>query len=129
VNNELEGHMAKYDEPGFVSKLPGLDLDARSYTASGSAPSRTPPPDAAIPADAITGDPSGISYELSGPPGSHKSASTAQPGQNDATVISPGAEQSHRYTASADAYTNTGAGDGHNFTDQRRFDWQQKPGG
>ena len=121
--------MARYDEPGFVSKLPGLDLDARSYTASGSVPSRTEPPDSTIPPGSITGDPSGISYELAGPDGSAKSASPQVPGQCDATVISPGADQSNTYTASSDAYTSTGAGRGHNFTDQRRYDYQQKPGG
>jgi hypothetical protein len=125
VNSGLEGHMAKYDSVGFTARTPAGDFNPH---ASGSAPSRTPPPDAAIPADMITAATDGVTYEAAGPPGSHKSASTAQPGQNDATVISPGAEQSHRYTASADAYTSTGAGGGHADA-WERYEWQQSPTG
>ena len=120
--------MARYDEYGFRGATPAGDFDQRTGTAPGSSPSRTEPPDAAIDPAAITAAGDGITYELAGPPGSAKSASPQVPGQCDATVISPGADQSNTYTASSDAYTNTGAGGGH--ADAReRYDWQQKPGG
>ena len=114
--------MAKYDEYGFQGATPVGDFDQRTGTAPGSSPSRTEPPDAHIDPSAVTGDPSGISYELIGPPGSAKSASPQMPGQNDATVISPGADQGNIYTASSDAYTSTGAGQGH------ADHWTRKPG-
>jgi hypothetical protein len=119
------------DEPGFVSRLPGLDMDANTgaMTATGSAPSRTPSPD-----NSVSGISSGIPgvgtvLPLSSQANGAEGASPQQPGQNDATVISPGSDASRTYTASADGYVNSGAGDGHNFADQHRYDWQSKPGG
>lgn len=113
--------MSNYDSPGFMSRLPGLDMDAHdgAMTATGSSPSRTPSPDNAVPA-AQTGIPNvGTVMSLSAQTGPGEGASPNQPGQNDLGL--PG--------ASSDAgYADTGAGSGHNFTDQRRYDWQSKPG-
>ena len=111
--------MAKYDQPGHISKMPGLSMDARLMSAPGSDPSRTVPWDAPIDQSAVTGDPSGIAIPLD-QAGGHKTGSSIVAGQNDGGL--PGAGEN------AD-FTTTGAGDGHNFTDARRYPWQQRPGG
>jgi hypothetical protein len=115
--------MARYDEPGFVSRLPGLDMDAHdnAMTAAGSNPPRTPPPDARIDPAAISAAQDGITYTLAGPPGSGKSASPQMAGQTDPSVITPVAPNS---------ITSTGAGGGEAIVDSSyRYDWQQRPQG
>lgn len=106
----------KSDEPGFRGATPTGNLDQRSGTASGSNPSRTPP-DSVTGGPLIGGDPSGVLIDLT----EHgQSTSTTTPGENDPSAITP---------VPAESLTSTGAGDGHNLADQRRYDWQQKPGG
>lgn len=106
----------KYDENGFRGATPTGNLDQRSGTASGSNPSRTPPPDAAIDPNGVTGDPSGIAIELT-IPGAHKSGSSLVPGQNDGGLPGAGDLASN---------TTTGAGQGHGDA-WDRYDWQSKP--
>ena len=113
--------MTAYDQAGHVSRTPAGDFNARddAMSAPGSNPSRTVPWDAPIDPAGVTGDPSGIAIELT-IPGAHKTGSSVVAGQNDPSVITP---------VSAESIVSTGAGQGDNFADQNRYEWQQKPGG
>jgi hypothetical protein len=121
----------KSDEPGFVSQLPGLNLDARSYTASGSAPSRTPAPNAPVP-DGVSGIPgTGTVMPLAAQAGPGEGTSTEMPGQTSGSVIMAESDETANGLAvrgETQGFTNTGAGEGHADA-WERYDWQQAPGG
>jgi hypothetical protein len=112
---------AAYDSPGYVSRLPGLSMDAHdsAMTAAGSSPSRSSP--GAVP---LTGE-SGLqgvgtvmSLKSQADPGSD---TVNQPGQTGESVISVGPEEDYAYT---------GAGQGEAIVDtSHRYDWQQKAQG
>lgn len=112
--------MAQYDSPGFRGATPTGNLDQRSGTATGSVPSRTPSPDDATPS-IETGLPGvGTVLPLAQQTSSGEGASPEQPGQVDASVLTPGP---------AEGYASTGAGRGHNIADQHRYPWQAAAGG
>jgi hypothetical protein len=89
-----------------------------STGAAGSTGDRTPPPDEDVPAGQSGLPGVGTELPLTVQAGLGSSASTSQPGQTAASVISPGPAQD---------YADTGAGQG--STDHwARRDYQQAPG-
>lgn len=100
--------------------FPGITLPA-STGATGSAGTRTSPPDSAVP-DSQSGLPNvGIPASLSDQAGQAGSASPQQPGQTASSPISPGPEH---------GYGHTGAGEGHVMTNElERYPWQSPAGG
>jgi hypothetical protein len=101
-----------------VSDLFGC-LMPENTGATGSVPSRTAPPDDALP-DQMTGIPGvGATTPLAAQAGPGENASSIMPGQNDLGL--PGASHDP-------GYADSGAGEGHNFADQHRYPWQQQPG-
>ena len=106
------------DGPQPAEMFPGIRTPGTTG-AGGSAASRTPPPDRAVP-DSDSGQPSGMISPLSAMTIDGRSASPELAGQlGDSTPITPG---------TADDYGDSGAGHGHNFADQFRYPWQSKPG-
>lgn len=107
--------MAKYDQPGFRGATPVGNIDQRAGTASGSAPSRTPSPDDAVPGGNSGVPGVGTVLPLAQQANGAEGASPQQPGQNDASILTPGP---------AEGYTSTGSGRGSNLADQHRYPWQ-----
>lgn len=100
------------DEPGFRGATPVGDFDARTGTASGSDPSRTAPPDEAVPS-VSTGIPGvGTVMPLAAQAGTGEGASPQQPGQNEGF---PGGDP---------GYSSTGASGSDSHTDA----WTRKSG-
>ena len=107
------------DGPVPEEFFPGIR--SAGQTAPGSTPSRTAPPDRAVP-DSDSGSPgNGAPTPLRKQAIDGRGTSSLQPGQNDLGMLGASEEP---------GYTDTGADGGHAIIDDAyRFPWQQRPGG